>query len=135
MGYTTQTLLLWEQHQSHPYPYTIQVEANAEFNAIQKSLPDFKIQFYIQLLFTTSGATLPDNDVSTTEVTPAATTSTEPAKQTLETIPEETEADLQETDFLVSVYDQQDLQLVQAGKQASRQLFNYSKKQFQKHNH
>jgi len=50
----------------------------------------------------------------------AATTND--AATTLESIPEETEADLQEEDFLVKVFDPTDQQLVQSGKEAAQDL-------------
>jgi hypothetical protein len=125
MGYHSQTLLIWEQGQTHPYPYAIHSNSDAEFSSMRKTLQDFTIQFYVQLLYVTPQATLPDDNevtkASITEVETAATTNT-PATTTLETIPEETELDLQESEFFVEVFDPKDQQPVQAAKEAAYYL-------------
>jgi hypothetical protein len=117
LGYARQTLLVWEQHQTHPYPYTIPTESNTEFLSLQKSLPNFTIQSYIQLLFTAANISLPSDDNVSTQEPQTTPPITNQSPATLETIVEETEEDLQ-SNYAISVYNSKDEQLVQAGKQA-----------------
>ena len=75
-----------------------------------------------QLLFTATNTTLPSDDNTITQEQPSAPETTEHSPATLETIVEETEEDLQESDYAVSVYDPKDEQLAQAGKRAKYYL-------------
>ena len=128
LGYQDQMVLLWEQGQ--PQPYSIQAKADTEFDSMRRTLPNFLIQYYLQLLLVPSNIRLPADTISNIDTVasssgdssgtpfgaPSTTSATDhSATPQLESIPEETEADLQEDDFMVTVYDTTDPLLVQAG--------------------